>query len=193
MHNYVCSSVKMCKRVLTRDLLNVLHRYGIGTNEVEECVGKLCKNMVHKQRGVSLVKAIMKAKLDDAECEVRCIRKQLRQHGKELYKNIPQRSSRENQLKSIVKTITGKLWKKGKEKNRRKVAFLRGKSRNKGKSKSKSIETRGIKYQDSDLKENRDKENGEEEGNSQKSTPKLYGGVELSSESRNVLSKNPNL
>ena len=61
MHNVLCSNVKMCKRVMTKDLLNDLYKHGIGTNEVEGCVEKLCKNMIYRCRNQNIIKAIMKA------------------------------------------------------------------------------------------------------------------------------------
>ena len=60
MHNVLCSSVRLCKRVITKDLLNDLYKNGIGTNEVEGCVEKLCKNMINKIRNHNIIKVIMR-------------------------------------------------------------------------------------------------------------------------------------
>ena len=38
MYSFITCSLKLCKRVLTKELLNDLVKCGIGTNEVEKCV-----------------------------------------------------------------------------------------------------------------------------------------------------------
>ena len=88
MRNCICSNVKLCKRVLTKDMLNDLYRQGIGTNEVEVCVKRLCKNMVNKHRNLNIVKSIMKEKVKDAHIEVESFRKQLRHGYNELHRYI---------------------------------------------------------------------------------------------------------
>ena len=44
MHLRLVSCLKVCKRVITRDLLSVLHKYKVGTNDVNKCIQVLNKN-----------------------------------------------------------------------------------------------------------------------------------------------------
>ena len=70
MHNVLSCSIKLCKKVLTKDFMCVLNRCGIGTNEVEICVRKLCRKSVKRGRKYKLVKLIMKDKVEDAKLVV---------------------------------------------------------------------------------------------------------------------------
>ena len=38
MFNFIVCSFKLCRRVLTKNLLSELVKRGVGTNEVEKCV-----------------------------------------------------------------------------------------------------------------------------------------------------------
>ena len=186
MHNVICSNVKLCKRVITKDLLNELYKHGIGTNEVEGCVNKLCKNMVNKMRNQIIVKVIMREKVKDAQIEIQSVRKQVRQYDRELHRYVQKNSQGYITFKTIVKSVTEKVWKVGKKKTRRKVAHLKRKYLLTSSEGNEKI--RGIAYQDIELGNSG---NGEEE-NSQEAQPKLYGGVRVSKEGMRVLSKSPN-
>ena len=43
-------SVKMCKRVLTRNVISRIVRNGVCTNDIESCVKIVCKRNQHNQR-----------------------------------------------------------------------------------------------------------------------------------------------
>ena len=60
MCNFLNCSIKLCKRVLKKDLLNNLYKHGVGTNDVELCVYKLSRNSTRKCRDNEIVKFIMK-------------------------------------------------------------------------------------------------------------------------------------
>ena len=186
MHNVICSNVKLCKRVMTKDMLSELSKHGIGTNEVEGCVTKLSKNMVNKTRNHNIVKVIMREKVKDAQMEIFSIRKHKRQNERELHRYIQEHSYGDCAFKTIVKSVTEKLWKDGKKKTRRKVAHLKRKYLVGNMEASREI--RGIAYQDVEL----ERLVSGVGGNSQKAEPKMYGGVELSDEGKKVLSKSPN-
>ena len=64
MFNFVLQSFKLCKRVLTRDLLYTLMKRGIGTREVENVVARLNRFATRKGRDVKTVKFIMCRKLN---------------------------------------------------------------------------------------------------------------------------------
>ena len=76
MHDLLCSNIKLSRRVLTRNLLRNLMHLGVGTNEVENYVEKMCKNNVRKGRNARLVKECMRSKVSDAEYDEHQIRKE---------------------------------------------------------------------------------------------------------------------
>ena len=185
MHNVLCSNVKLCKRVLTKDLLSDLYKHGVGTNEVEGCVERLCKNMTNKIRNQNIVKVIMREKVRDAQAEIQLIRRQLRQNDREFHRYIPEKSHGDNVFKAGVKNVTEKIWRDGKRKNKRKLKHLKRKYQGED---SENEEIRGIRYRDVEI----ERERNDERENSARNEPKMYGGVQLDPDKIDILSKSPN-
>ena len=67
MHQLLCSNIKLTRRVLTKNLIKMIMKKDIGTNEVETFVKNVCKQNVNSRRNVGLIKSAMNVKLKDAE------------------------------------------------------------------------------------------------------------------------------
>ena len=188
MHSRYLSTVKLCKRVLTRDLLSVLYKHKIGTNDVTKCVRMLCKNKNDFKRREKITCVLMKDKLEDAEKEVRKARHENMKLIKEYKKVIKEGERADVTFKEIIKRERDKEWSNGKEKSHKKIQYMMKKKRT-GSARRASDEsiddTKGIKYKEEDLKElDRDKA-------TYINKPKVYGGVEISSGVESFLTKDP--
>ena len=177
-------SFKLCRKVLTKDLLNVLRKREVGTNEVENCVARLDKNSTYKSRDVEIVKFIMKRKLHNAEFEEKKIRKEFTLRSSEYDRIVPRKSNADIAFKSLMRTETDKIWRDGKFKNWRKINFLTSKYQ---KQSNPAVEIRHISYRDLEL-DNLGGVQCQVNG----SEPRLYGGVEIGSDAIDVLKKDPN-
>ena len=182
MINLVTYSFKLCKRVLTRDLLNVLVKCNVGTNEVENCVKRLCKSSVRMRRDTDMIKFIMKRKLLDANYDEKEVRKEYGKRTHEYNKVIPKGCPTDMYFRALMETETSRLWREGKVKNRNKVVTLTNRY---SPSQDMDTEIRHVRYRDAELSSI-----GVEEhvGN----IPRMYGGAEVRSSAVNILSKDPN-
>ena len=182
MINLVMCSFKLCKKVLTKDLLSVLAKRCIGTNEVENCVKKLCRSSVRMDRDNEMIKFIMNRKLRDATYQEREVRKEYKKRNYEYNQVVPKGCITDLQLKTIMGFETDKIWRDGKVKNKNKINHLTNKYHKKGHIEER---IRNIRFRDVDLGL---MEVNENLGNE----PRLYGGIEIANNARNVLCKDPN-
>ena len=121
MFDCITCSLKLCKRVLTRELLRTLVKCGVGTNDVEN----VCKsNVGGKKRDVSMIKFIMSRKLRDANIEEKRVRREYGKKSMEVNKVIPKGSDVDIRFRVTMRYETEKMWEKRKDKNRRKVCSL---------------------------------------------------------------------
>ena len=181
--------VKMCKKVLTRNLLDRLVSKRIGTREVQKGVSKMYRNKKNMRRQHRTVNIIMKDKLIDSEEEVKKAKTDFERATKEYREEIPQGTIIDTLFNTIVKKEMEKIWNNGKKKNSKKIEML---------AKSKEIEikeriqnkeredTKTVKYKDSELKEIQ--KTSQHTSNSE---PEVYGGVVINEKQKSILSKEP--
>ena len=67
MHGLLCANLKLARRTLTKNILKKLMWLGVGTNDVEKYVEKVCKQNVRKARNSKLIRDTMRTKVADAE------------------------------------------------------------------------------------------------------------------------------
>ena len=191
MHSRLISYLKVCKKVITRDLLSVLYKYKIGTNDVNKCVKTLCRNNRNYKRRGKLIQYLMKDKLDDAEKEMRRAKIENLNNIKE-YKKVIREEATDRSFNAIMRREGEIAWNAGKQKKQKKIEHLvtrrteeRRKVSNRRGTNPEEIE--GITYKDAGLEKFRDAVSEE----TYISKPKIYGGVEISNEARDILSKDP--
>ena len=190
MHNRLLSSVKLSKKVITRDLLSVLCKHKVGTNDVNRCVTVLCRNSENYKRRLKILYFLMKDKMDDADREVKRARNENLRMIKEYKKVIKEGEIVDLSFREILKRERDKVWSDGKKKNQRKIEFMMKRkqqesTRRRKKSMENEEDSKGIKYKDTDLDEIGREKNEETYVNK----PKVYGGVEISDEVETFLSK----
>ena len=189
MHARLMSCIKLCKRVLTRNLLSVLHKHKVGTNDVNRCMKVLCIDNRNKKRKQKILCYLMKDKLEDAEKEVRKAKAENLKRINEYKKEVREGERADSLFKDILKKESQKAWNIGKTKKTRKVDHLLRKTANErtGNRTGKEEDMKGIKYKDQDLErlnEDRDQE-------AYMNKPRVYGGVEVDSGMTAFLSKDP--
>ena len=187
MCSFIICSIKLCKRVLTKELLNDLVKCGVGTNEVERCVEKLSKSSVRKIRNTKMIKFIMGEKLLDAKIEETRMRKEYEKRRAVYNRVIPIGSVIDTWFRLLMRMESGKVWEEGKNKNRNKVRTLSERYKPK---ENEEEDIRSIKYKDTDL--NNLVRRGEGDNHSDDNKPRMYGGVEISENVNTILSKDPN-
>ena len=181
MFNCITCSFKLCKKILTSDLLYVLMKRGVGTHDVEKCVMYLCRSTVKKRRDVTMIRFIMNRKLLDARIEEKRVRKEFGRMNMELNKIIPKGSEVDRRFRMVMRFEQEKLWREGKAKNKNKTYSLTEKYRPRVHMEK---EIRNILYKDTDM----DNMERAEDGNQ----PRVYGGAEVNAADVSVLSKDPN-
>ena len=183
MHNLLTYSVKVCKSVLTKDLICTLTRCGIGTYDVEECIKRLLGNNTNKYRERKLRKFLMNDKLDDTKHTSNAVRKEFNRIYQEYYKIIQKGSRIDTQFKTLMKNYNETIWKMGKNKNLNKIRHLKNKYHMSVNTEEAQI--RGIKYSNKDLEEN-------DQYESCKNEPRMYGGAKVSEKAKTILSIDSN-
>ena len=183
MFSLFTCSFKLCKRVLTKDLLCELVKCGVGTNEVEKCVENLSKSSVRRARNTRMIRFIMGDKLLDAKIEEKRMRKEYEKRRVEFNRVVPIGSEIDTWFRILMRIETEKVWKEGKAKNKAKIYLLNDRYKPKI---SNEAEIRNVMYRDIEL-------DGIREGAEQSSAnkPRLYGGVQISEEETLILSKDP--
>ena len=189
MHARLKSCVKLCKKVLTRDLLDVLHKYKIGTNDVSRCVKVLCIDSSNARRKQKLICYLMKDKLEDAEREVKRARNENLMKIKEYKKEIKEGERADMLFKDILKREREKVWNIGKTKKNRKVNYLLRKKENKRRNTNDETneDMKGIKYRDEDM----EKMSRERDEETYINKPRIYGGIQVDNKTTAFLSKDP--
>ena len=186
MFNYILCSFKLCKRVLTKELLSDLMKCGIGTNEVEGCVRNLNRCSVRKGRDTKMIRFIMSRKVIDARIEEGNVRRELEKNRLDYNKFVSKGSEVDLRFRSRMKEETERIWREGKDKNKNKVNFLCEKYRPRPRRCGRE-NFRGVIHSDVEL-ERVEIEKGQRPCNE----PRLYGGVEVDESALNLLSKDPN-
>ena len=183
MVKLVKCSFRLCKSVLVKDLLNVLVKHSIGTNEVEYCVQRLCRyNSIRKGRDAQMVKFIMNRKVCDAEFAIKEMKKEYGKRNAEYNSIVPSRCRADLIFRSMMSVETDKMWKDGKAKHKNKIRTLTNRFSQK---EPMEANIRHIRYRDADLENMNDNHNDKNE-------PRLYGGVSVNSKTKSLLSKDPN-
>ena len=182
MYRFFNSSVKLCKRVLRKDLLVRLKKCDVGTNEVEQCVSKLTRSSFRKVRDLETVKFIMSRKILDAEYDIKKARIEYRKSEIEFCKRVPRVYDAHRSFLYIKKRETERVWEEGKVKNRNKINTLVSRYRE-GREYSA---IRQIKYSDGDLRQS-----GDENSRSDDNEPRIYGGAEIGNQEIEILKKDP--
>ena len=187
MFNCITCSFKLCKCVLKKELLSTLMRRGVGTNDVESCVEKVCMSNVRKKKDVTMIKFIMSRKLLDADIEERRVRKEYGKMSMEVNKIIPRGSEINERFRATMKNATEIKWKEGKNKNKRKINTLtqRYKPNN-----QMDKEISDVVYRDEEL--NKIERNRKILNSEHNNKPRIYGGVEVNKDAISLLSKDPN-
>ena len=179
-------SVKMCKRVLTRNVISRIVRNGVCTNDVESCVKIVCKRNEHNQRRKKKIRNfLMKDKLEDAEKDLAKSKSIFHCKIVEYQNTVPPGSAVDISFRSIMTMENEKTWKTGKINNSKKVEHLKKKYYPTHMNREPKI--REIMYRDSDLEEiSRNARTTEENG------PRIYGGAQVGDNAIQVLKKDPN-
>ena len=97
----------------------------LGTNDVEKCASKLCKQNVKKGRNVKLIRDIMKSKVEDAEYDAHMIRKEFIRKSVQYNRVITKGSGIDIEFKNVMKREVEDVWKDGKKKNVDKIENLK--------------------------------------------------------------------
>ena len=188
MHNLLYCNVKMCKKVLTKDLVNRMHRCKIGTKDVLCYVSKICKNSKNKHRESILKDILMKEKLEDTKYEVRMARREFGWKYKEYHDFVSKDSRTDIFFRATMQAITWRVWHMGKQKNNNKIEFLKQKCNplGNGSINEDKGEIRGVIYGDKKLE--RVVSPCGDGGNE----PRIYGGASIEDSGRKLLEKDPN-
>ncbi len=182
-------NVKLCKKIITKDLLKSLCKHRTGTNEVIECVRKLCRNG-SERRINKMVCTIMKDKLKDSENEVRIARNDYKKATEEYRRHIQMNGVTDEGCKLAMRNEIEKTWTVGKKKSKSKIEFLLRRRKKENKEREPAGRNRkemeAIKYTDQDL-DDLEKQTDHANNNS----PEVYGGAQISDKSEKVLTKEP--
>ena len=196
MFNLLLCSIKLCKKTLARNVINMMIRNSLCTNDVQKCVKTLCQrnNVTFVRRSNKIRKFLMADKLQDTENERRCANREFIKASEE-YNKVIDRSSPSHNIFQVVKDFeTKKVWEEGKNKNNKKIQHLIRKQRTNNDIKEHRI--RNIKFKDEEFKDNNLVGNGNEGdthiGSKGGNEPRIYGGAEISDEALSILSKDPN-
>ena len=191
MRSLLLCSVKVCKKTLTRNVISMMIRNNVCTNDVNSCIKILCKREDCKRRKNKLKQFLMNDKLQDAEYEIKSARREFSDSIKEYYKFV-QKNSAIDKIYTLIKDHENKLvWEEGKIRNNKKLNNLIKKQRVIRVEDETSI--RGIIFRDRDISnmftEANNRDNTPSTGGNE---PRLYGGAEVSGQAINVLRKDPN-
>ena len=88
MFNVLFCSLKLCKRTLSRNVLNMMIRNNICTTDIDKCVRILCKRDGCSSREKKIRKFLMLDKLKDAEYNIKSIHKEFAKANEEYFKVI---------------------------------------------------------------------------------------------------------
>ena len=182
-------NVKLCKKVITRDLLKSLSKHRTGTSEVIECVRKLCRNGSDKRIN-KMVCTIMKDKLRDSENEARRAKNEYKKATEEYRRHIQMRGVTDEGFKLAMKSEAEKTWTVGKKKSKNKILTLLNKRKKRNEERKPAgrerKEMKAIKYKDEELDELE-----KQTKNTYNNNPEIYGGAQISEKSKKVLTRKP--
>ena len=127
MQNLLCSNIRLTKRTATFNLLKKMKTASIGTREVELFAKVVTGQNVRKYQDRKLVAQGMKAKVDDAQYDVKRMRSQFYIAKTQYHKVVKRGSAIDRQFTRIMKIEVEKEWAERKEKNKRKFEFIKRK------------------------------------------------------------------
>ena len=182
-------NVKMCKRVLTRNLLDSLVKQRVGTREVQRGVSKMYRNKKNMRRQHRTINIVMKDKLSDSEDEVKKARIEFEKVTEEYRREVPQGTVVDSLFNEIMKRETERVWTEGKRKNIKKIEMLVKSKKNEIRKQTqynRREDTKSVKYRDRELEEMQ-----RESQHTNKNEPEVYGGAVISEKQKSVLSKEP--
>ena len=179
--NTADEKVKMQRNQLTLNLLRKLQRVGVGVNSIEIFAKKNSGEGQRKEkRRRRMVQLMMKAKVEDAELELRWSRERFGLKMSKVTRRWGHHRDVLNTFRIIIRREAVRVWEQGKDKNAKKVEHLRRKWRN-GTNQVVDQEWRGIKIGDRVLEEEM---SNEEEVERQ---PHKYGGVQTNADEDSIL------
>ena len=184
MHNLMSCSVKLCKKVLTKNLICKMYRCNLTLEDVKMCTVKLCRNNFKNDRRIKkLKKTLMKEKVNDAENEYRVAKREMGWRYREYHKVVSNGSREDAFFRATMIAETGRVWETGKKKNSSKIEHMKKQYDKPG---DRVGENRGIIYGDKELDSisNLDSESNNE--------PRIYGGAQVGDKAKKLLEKDPN-
>ena len=173
--------IKVQRNQLTVNLLRKLRRVGVGVNSVEIFAKKNVGEGARKEkRRKRMTQLMMKAKLEDAELELKWSRERLQMKMNKVGRRWGHYQNVMGAFREILNREAVRVWDEGKDKNTKKVEHLQKKWRNYA-SRQVVGEWRGVKIGDRQLEE--EMRNEEEEVDK----PHKYGGVQTNEDEDSVL------
>ena len=153
MMSRLMSNVKLCRRTLTRNLLDTLLKYKIGTREVDQIVKRVYKNRLNWRKQYKLTTFIMKEKLEDSKYEVIKARDEYNKATAEYRSQIQPKTVTDILFTNIMKRETEKTWTIGKKKNCKKVNTLTQRSKDSLQKERHNTkrDTKTVKYKDHEI------------------------------------------
>ena len=179
--NTADEKIRVQKFQLTVNLLRKLQRAGVGVNSVEIFAKKNSGEGTRREkRRRRMTQLMMKAKVEDAEMELKWSKERLDSKMRKLERRWGHHQGVMTAFRSIVSKEAIRVWEQGKDKNAKKVDHLRRKWRS-GLSRAVDQEWRGIKIGDRVLEE--EMRNEQEEARH----PHKYGGVQTNADEDSIL------
>ena len=189
MHNLMSCSVKLCKKVLTKNLVLKMCRCNLTLEDVNVYTHKLCRhNYKNDKRIKNLRRILMKEKAKDTENECRLSKREMGWRYREYHKIVPSGSKEDAFFRAMMIAETGRVWEEGKKKNSNKIEHMKQQYEKscRENTETKVGENRDILYGDKEL------ENINHSDNESKSQPRIYGGAQISEKGKILLEKDPN-
>ena len=124
MHSFLCSNLKLTRKVLTKNLLRKMMNMNVGTNEVERYVLRTSSQSVRNERNVRLIRNMMRSKVEDAEYDERCTRRQFVKNRKDYRRMVRLGSFVDLEFNMMMRYEVEFVWNNGKMKNAEKIDTL---------------------------------------------------------------------
>ena len=118
------SNVKLCRKILTRNLLDTLVKYKIGTREVDQIVKRIYRNKINWKKQLKMTTLIMREKLDDSRFEAKRAREEYNKATEEYRNEVLPRTVTDILFTNIMKRETEMTWNIGKRKKCKKIETL---------------------------------------------------------------------
>ena len=166
--------IKMQKSQLTVNLLRKLQKRGMGVNEVEAFAQKSSGVGSRKEeRRRRTVQLVMKGKVEDAVLVLRWSKESFMRKLAKVDRRWGHERATMAAFRTILTREAERVWKQGKEKNKKKVEHLQKKWRNNPRQEVEGL-WRGVRIGDNELEEEMAAEEDE--------PPHKYGGVQTNAD-----------